>query len=265
MLTFHSIVRGCAIGDRGAWRSFVAEYTPLFAGLVGVYVGKDGGDAAEAAWRDTLAGLADDGAARLRSLSHHSEREFLVDVRRLALERASLTVPGEFEERPAGLPRDRAHAVLEGLPLVHQQVVFLKLSGYSEEAIEKLLRITPGVAKQGFERLRSSDRFSRAGWLREVRRAWPEHTESCPGPRKLIRIQDGQVSWYDRDPIERHMATCWHCLELFTSLGELRYWRREVRPLTGAEAERLVPSKLPASPPAKGGFALTRILRPRRS
>jgi hypothetical protein len=261
MLTFHKIVRECAAGNRQAWRHFVAECTPLFTGLLKVYVGEQATGEADAAWRDTISDLAVEGGERLRSLSQQSEREFLIDVRRLALERALLAVPDESEGHSEGPPSDRVRALLEGLPLVHQQVMFLKLCGYTDGALEKMLRITPGVAKQGFERLRAGDCFSRAAWLRVLQQAWADHTQACPAVRMLIRIQDGQVTWYDRDPIERHVATCTHCLEVGTALSELRYWRKLAHPLTLPEAEKLLTSLLPGSRPATTGQKHTGFLK----
>ncbi|HUI40828.1 MAG TPA: hypothetical protein VL523_02550 [Terriglobia bacterium] len=266
MLTFHKIIRQCADGDRQAWGAFVAEYTPFFTGLLAVYLREEGGSQGPAAWSGTLEDLAADTTQCLRSLAHQSEKEFLLDLRRLVLGRAALSVPDEPEaQAPSSPPDARARGVVEGLPLVHQQVVFLKLTGYSDEALERLLRITPGVAKQGFERLRSNDRFSRADWFRVLKAAWSSHTDSCPAPRLLIRIQDGQVSWYDRDPVERHIVTCLHCLELWTALGEVRHWRREVHPLTSAEAEHLVASLPLKSSPAKGHLGLAGLFKLRRS
>jgi hypothetical protein len=53
----------------------------------------------------------------------------------------------------------------------------------------------------------------------------------------LIRILDGQASWYDKDPVEAHRASCLHCLELWTSLQEAVLWERL--------AETPTPEKIP--------------------
>jgi hypothetical protein len=36
------------------------------------------------------------------------------------------------------------------------------------------------------------------------------------------------------------VAACPHCLENWTALAEVRYWRREARPLAGREAAKLL-------------------------
>ena len=44
-------------------------------------------------------------------------------------------------------------ALLGGLPLLHQEIAFLALAGYSQGTIENILRMTPAVAEEGLERL----------------------------------------------------------------------------------------------------------------
>lgn len=270
MLTFHKIIAGCTAGEREAWQSFVEEYTPAFLGLLGVYLGPQSGQRAGVTWRASLADLTDQRFERLCSLEHQSEKEFLLGLRRLVLSHAASSIDPQTQlmaapPSPQQYAVERAQGLLAGLPLIHQQVVFLKLAGYSEGVIERLLRLTPAVAQQGLERLRDGTRVEPAEWFSVLERAWSIGTESCPAPRHLVRIQEGQVSWYDRDPVEQHIAACLRCLELWTALGEVRYWRRESRPLPVAEVEELLAPLPIKAAPAKRKSLLARLLRSDRA
>jgi hypothetical protein len=134
--------------------------------------------------------------------------------------------------------------LLSGLPLVHQEIAFLTLTGYSQATLEKILRITPAVAGEGLARLRA--RYARVLERSEDQCLWPsawiaicgaaraDETKDCTPLRQLIRILDGQASWYDKTPAEEHRTRCLHCLELWTSLLEVVAWDR-MRQLWPAE------------------------------
>jgi hypothetical protein len=270
LLTFHKIVAGCAAGEREAWESFLAEYTPVFVGLLSVYLGSESNSLARSAWQISLKDLAADRFERLRALDQQSEKEFLLGLRRLVLSRAALSVGPEARatdvsssHRDSGV--ERVRGLLAGLPLIHQQVVFLRLAGYSDTVIERLLRITPAVAQQGLERLHDGGRLQPAEWFSVLEHACSSGADSCPAPRHLIRIQDGQVSWYDRDPVEQHLCACLHCLELWTALSEVRYWRRETRPVLPAEVAHLLTGLPLEAIPAERQSLLKRVLGSRRA
>lgn len=208
MITFHKILAGCEAGDQDAWRSFLAEYTPIVYQLAGVsFVW--GPEKRQEFWREALKTLSAGNGERLRAFSHHSEREFLVDLRATLLELAIHQVdPSQDAKHPPGPTLDTLGAILKGLPLVHQEMVFLALAGYSQATLEKMLGITPSVAQSGFERLgadyaplleRSEDRcLWPAAWLEITRAARAAKSQDCTPLRPLIRILDGQASWNDR-------------------------------------------------------------------
>jgi hypothetical protein len=56
----------------------------------------------------------------------------------------------------------------------------------------------------------------------------------------LIRILDGQASWYDKSPAEAHRTKCLHCLELWTSLLEVVAWDRMRQPWPAEKIEPLL-------------------------
>jgi hypothetical protein len=123
-----------------------------------------------------------------------------------------------------------------------------------------MLRVAPRVAEKAFERLPASfsqappaeNRCSRpAEWLCVLRAARAMKKENCPESHQLLRIQDGQVSWYDKEPVEKHVAGCLHCLENWTAIREVSYWRRAAAPLSPAQVERFLQSLPFAAAPEK--------------
>lgn len=250
MITFHKILRGCEEGDRESRHLFLTDYTPIIVALVGVSLPGLAGTANQL-WRDTLETLAAHNFERLRSFDHQSEREFLLDLRVFVLDCGAQRL--DPSQDVAGAPKTTAatlRELLKGLPLAHQQIVFSKLSGYSDATIEKIYTVTAAVAQQGFERLRAqyasllgSDRdvcLWPAAWSQVRRDALASRTESCPPLRQYVRMLDGQISWDDKEPLEHHMTACLHCLERWTALREVVHWRREARPRPKEEIDELV-------------------------
>jgi hypothetical protein len=257
VLTFHNMRRECEKGNRAAWRAFLSDYTPVVFQLLDVYLPSASNHRKEL-WREALRALSANNFEHLRSMSHQAEREFLVDLRMFILERgiakldARVDTPGVLKPTP-----EAVGTLLQGLPLTHQEILFLKLAGYSDSTLEKLLRITPTVAQKGLERLspdypialqqQQDKSLWPAAWWAVLRHARDAKKEDCPPLHQFVRIHDGQVSWYEKEPVEQHIASCVHCLERWTSLREVAYWRLEAKPVTPAELEELL-SCLPIEP-----------------
>ncbi len=252
MLTFHKILAGCVAGDAEAWRAFLSEYTPIVLGLLDVYLPWKPEDRTEF-WRESLGRLSANGFERLRAFSRPSDREFLVDLRGFVLDSVSTKIdPSQDLTSPPAPTVEALLELLKGLPLLHQEIVFLTLAGYSQATLEKILRISPGVAQAGLERLRAhcAPALGRAedqclwpaGWIAITHSARASGQQECQPLRSLVRILDGQASWYDKNPAEEHRSSCLHCLELWTSLLEVASWRREARPLPQERIEPLLSS-----------------------
>ena len=222
------------------------------------------GTAAEAALAKMLRALAENNFERFRGTARQSEREFLLDVRALLFDmvaeedagggarEASAAAPdGAGTTEDAGskekLNPERIAALLDGLPLLHQEMLFFKLAGYTDGSIEKMLRVAPRVAEKSFARL--SPDFAAAlnapkdrclwpkDWLAILRQARAAKKENCPELHQILRVHDGQVSWYDKEPVEKHVSGCLYCLERWTALREVGYWRRMAPAVAAAQVE----------------------------
>jgi hypothetical protein len=201
-------------------------------------------------WCDALRALSADEYAALKGFSHQSEREFLVGLRAFLQDWIAAKVdPLQDAGGPPTPTIETLGAMLSGLQVIHQEIAFLTLAGYSRDSLEKILRITPAVAGEGVERLRASfgqvlerseDRcLWPSAWVRICGAARANAQKDCTPLRQLIRIFDGQASWYDKTPAEEHRTKCLHCLELWTSLLEVVAWDRARQPWPTEKLEPL--------------------------
>ena len=264
--TFHKVREQCEQGNADAWRAFLDFYTPLGMHLLKMYLPGDG-PAAERVWEQTLAALAENDFQRLRSTEKQSEREFLLDVRALLLDQAlqAAGTAGVSQNASAEpLDSEALGKLLEGLPLLHQEMLFLKLAGYTDASIERMMRMAPRVAQAAFARLEAdyadalkiqSDRcLWPRRWLTLLQEARAQKQESCTPRHQFLRIHDGQISWYEKEPVEKHVAGCRHCLEAWTALREVAYWRKAAPAVPAEQIEGYL-SVLPlAAAPKKSLF-----------
>ena len=250
MITFHKTVAGCEAGDLESWRTFVSNYTPLALRLADVYLPSPP-EKRRDLWRETLRALQANNCERLRGLDHQAEREFLVDLRTVLFEQAASKRDEARDATEAPQPStETVQGLLKGLPVFHQEVLFLKLAGYSDATLEMILRTTPSIAAQGLERLEAGyatilrqedDRcLWPAAWLELVERARAAKTPDCQPLRQFVRVRDGQTGWQEKETLEKHIAECLHCLERWTALAEIVYWRREARPCAPEKVDALL-------------------------
>jgi hypothetical protein len=214
--------------------------------------------------------LSSNDFAALRGFSHLSEREFLVGLRAFLLDRAAASLePSQDAKEPPAPTTETLTALLAGLPIVHQEISFLTLAGYSQKAIENILRISPAVAEEGLARLRanyaavverSEDRcLWPSAWIAIGKAARADEKKDCTPLRQLIRILDGQASWYDKSPAEIHRSQCLHCLEIWTSMLEVVSWERTRQPWPEEEITPLL-TVIPLKPERRKPSLFARML-----
>lgn len=261
--TFHKVREQCEQGSPDAWRAFLEFYTPLGMHLLKMYL-PDGGAEAGRVWEQTLAALADNDFQWFRATQRESEREFLSDVRALLLDQALLASPpasAGTADAPTAPDLESLGKLLEDLPLLHQEMLFLKLAGYTDGSIERMLRMAPRVAQAAFARLETgyadalkieSDRCLRPQqWLALLQGARAAKQEACPQLHQFLLVHDGQISWYDKEPTEKHVAGCRHCLEAWAALHEVSYWRKAAPAVPAEQTEGYLRVLPLAEPPRK--------------
>jgi len=250
LFTFHKIREQSEQGKAEAWRALLEFYAPAFFRLLEI----DGAMSAQEALPVTkkmLGDLTGDGFGRLRGTSRQSEREFLGDVRVMLLEAAADQVSAKNPETSATgvFEPDKIAKLLDGLPLLHKEMLFFRLAGYTEDTVERVMRLSPRVAEKAFDRLAGEYQAARqserdrcpwpAAWLAFLKQARSLKTENCTPTHEMVRIHDGQVSWYEKEPVEKHVSGCLHCLEAWTGLREVGYWRRAADPISTSLIDQL--------------------------
>ncbi len=250
LFTFHKIREQSEQGKAEAWRALLEFYAPAFFRLLEI----DGAMSAQEALpvvKRMLGDLTRNGFERLRATSRQSEREFLGDLRAILLEAAADQVSAKNPETSATgiFEPDKIAKLLDELPLLHKEMLFFRLDGYTENTVERVMRLSPRVAEKAFERLAGEYQAARlterdqcpwpAAWLAFLKQARGLKTENCTPTHQMVRIHDGQVSWYEKEPVEKHVSGCLHCLEAWTGLREVGYWRRAADPISASQIDQL--------------------------
>ncbi len=261
LLTFQTMLLACEEGRAEAWQVFLSRYSPVVFELLDMYVPR-ASEQRDPFWREALLALSAEDFKRLRAFPHQAEREFLVELRAFLFDRAQPLLDSSENSSRSPVPTsEKVLALLEGAPLVHQEIMFLKLAGYSDRTLEQLLRISPSVGKEGLDRLKAEYAVVLEGakdqcrwpaaWLEITRLAREARKPDCPSSRQLICVLDGQISWYEKDPLEQHRARCFSCLEHWTGLLEVVGWEKRAHPWGDQQLDVFL-SALPLNHTGKG-------------
>ena len=265
LYTFHKVREQSEQGKAEAWRAFLDFYGPVFLHLLEVHAAISSREALPLA-KKMLAQLTSNNFARLRATPRQSEREFLGDLRGLLLEVAldSDCFQNSQPTEESAFTLEKIGKLLDGLPLLHKEMLVFRLAGYTENTIERLMRVSPRMAEKAFERLAGEYAAARqtehdrcawpAAWLRLLKQARASKTEKCTPGQEIVRIHDGQVSWYEKEPVEKHVSACLHCLDAWTGIREAGYWRMAAEPLSASQMSELLEAVPVEKGPAKKSF-----------
>jgi hypothetical protein len=262
VFTFHKVREQTEQGKADAWRAFLDFYAPVFCRLLEVHAAIPSREALPVV-KKMLAELTANGFERLRATSHQSEREFLGDLRALLLEAALDSAASKNSQTVAesAFTPEKISKLLEDIPLLHKEMLFFRLAGYTDNTIERLMRVSPRMAEKAFERLTGEYEAARqaerdrcpwpAAWLTFLKQARALKTEKCAPAHEIVRIQDGQVSWYDKEPVEKHVSACLNCMNVWTGLREVGVWRFSTDPLPASQIGELLEAVPVEKTPAK--------------
>ena len=62
-------------------------------------------------------------------------------------------------------------------------------------------------------------------------------TKDCLPAKAFFDVIDGRTTWRGREEMERHVKSCWHCLDHYCRLLEVVDLLRVSKPLPESEAE----------------------------
>jgi hypothetical protein len=244
VFTCAEMVEACLANQDAGWKHFVTDYLPFAALLLDRHYPQLI-TSREDLLREVLLRARDEEREFFREYRGHSEREFLAHLRGLALrvlEEAEPAVPAP----EILLPWESFERSFSGLTALERQVVWLFLLCPRAEDAPLLLRAdrtsVTAMLGRAQEQLRgaldhwSADLLEQNRHLlaAEVRR---RETKECPDPRAWLRLLDGQITWRDRQDLERHLVVCWFCVDRLCRFREVMRLSRLVQPLTEIEAQ----------------------------
>lgn len=155
-----------------------------------------------------------------------NEREFAVAFRdhvfAYGREAARLPVPQ--------ISLEQVRDVMKDLPVVEQQMLWLFTRGFDAEAIGRMLMDAQATARdvksKADERVRTILPAASPDALVISARALMEaaertKTDACLPLKTFNNIINGQITWRERDVAEKHVASCFYCLDRFTTFQEV--------------------------------------------
>lgn len=203
--TCHDMIRDCRANKPEGWSHFITHYVPVIRRLLAHY-SSDEPELLERALLD----FRKPESSLFHSVDPSPERWFVAELRQKLVactETADLTT-------------------LPPLTQVEKQVVWLETMRYGAEDSAVIMKMSPATV----ESIRG-----KAPALPE-RATPPSKSEACLPAKDFLDVIDGRSNWYRRDEMDRHVNTCWYCIDHFCRLREVCEVLRRARPLTEDEA-----------------------------
>ncbi len=245
VMTFHKMLEGCLRRDSESWRFFAADYGPLAQHLIQRHF-----CLLEGKWpnllKEIFLSINQSECLFLKEFSGSSEREFLIyfKERIFAIARNHLTV----EADRSNLDVKSLHKLFNNVPLAQQEVAWLGMKAYTDEEINKILRVPISLVKTG--RIEILERLSKqtgdaevqllrlkSGILLELEAL---RGQNCLDIKTFSKILDGRIPWNEKRIVESHVSECLFCLDRETSLKETIFYLRELPRLSTASADSLL-------------------------
>ena len=240
--TCYDMIRDCREGKREGWAYFVSRYVPVLGWLIGHYFPSRKNDAALV--ERILVSLRASTASLFDSFDPAPERHFLLALRARVLGEAELACGSPPAEYPLDL--DTLAEALAPLTLTEKQAVWLETMSYDEQPTSRMLKMAPDTAVRARERAAEMLRVKMSSWRRSVvadngavliGEALKARTADCLPAKAFLDIIDGRATWSNRSQMERHVNSCWHCIDHFCRLREASVLRDLRNPLSEAEAD----------------------------
>jgi hypothetical protein len=229
------MIRDCRAEKPEGWSYFVTNFAPVVERLTMRY----GGD-----FEGTLAAFRKPDSSPFPSLEPMPERPFIGALRQRILAAA----PARKAVNPIPLDLETVIEALAPLTMVEKQAAWFETMHFTPQQTAEALRMAAGTVEKirvrAGELLRGKLDCWRVGLLAENAQslgleAAKASTKDCLPSKTFLDILDGQSTWRDREEIERHVSSCWHCIDHFCRMAEVIELRREVKPLSESESAHL--------------------------
>jgi len=237
--TCYEMIRDCRAGRPEGWTYFLTQYVPAIGKLLAHYFPDRAGDALT----ETVVTALHGDASLFQSLDPAPERAFVSELRQAVL-RVAGAGAGATE---ASLDLETLTAAFEPLTLTEKLTVWFETMCYANEDAARMLRMSPQTAEKirtrGPDLLRANLDHWSAGLLASNglalgRAATALAAKDCLPAKTFFDVIDGRATWRGREDMERHVRTCWHCLDHYCRLLEVVDLLRGAAPLNAADIER---------------------------
>jgi hypothetical protein len=224
--TAYEMIRDCRENRPEGWRYFIAHYVPVLRKLLAHY------GAADAVAVERIA--ADRNL--FSTMEPAAERPFVAELR----QRALAGVPA-----PWHLGIEEVAAALEPLTMLEKQATWIETMRYTAAETGAMLRMSPATVGKIRDRAAELLRGHLSSWSRTMladggvalgREAAAARTKECPSGKVFLDVVDGRATWQGREEVERHVASCWHCIDHFCRMAEVIELLRGVQPLSAEES-----------------------------
>ena len=257
--TCYDMVRDCRADRAAGWSYFISQYVPVIRKLIAHYDPERAGD--QGLIEQLLRALRRSESSLFQSLEPAPERWLLAELRQRAL-----AFIQDSDPRPAAeveIDLETLATALQPLTLVEKQTTWLETMRYRPAETGTLLRMDYRTVEKIREKAAELIRGSVDSWRRTVltengaslgRAAAAAGTPDCFAAKVFLDVLDGRTTWRGREEMERHVTSCWHCIDHFCRLAEVVELVRGVEPLPESEAAPLR-SVLGVEPAAKSMWA----------
>ena len=239
--TCFEMIRDCRADRPEGWSYFITNYVPVIRRLVLHYRPERGRNI-----DDVLLAIRKPGASAtslFASVSPAPERGFLAELRQQALH--ILDIESPLPEPEVSIDLETLAAALEPLTLLEKQAAWLETMRYSPAEAGTMLRAGASAIEKMRENAAARIRSKLDNWRltllsengRELgRRAAAAATSGCLASKSFLDLLDGRTTWHGREDLERHVGTCWQCIDHYCRLLEAAELARRSQPLSQPEA-----------------------------
>ena len=236
--TCYEMVRDCRDRLPEGWMHFISHYVPVVRQALAHYAPGRAGD--RALLDHILVTVHKPESFMFQSTEPPEERWFVAQLRQLMV--AELAAPAA--EISIGL--ETLTAALEPLTMTEKQAAWFETMRYSAAQAGPMLRASPETVEKVRDRAAELIRGQVDSWQRTLlaengtalgREAAAVATHDCLPTKAFLDVVDGRTTWRDREMMDRHLRTCWPCVDHFCRMLEVVHLLRGSQPLSEAESE----------------------------
>lgn len=234
------MVRDCGADRAEGWSHFISQYVPAIRKLVAHYFPERAGE--NGLIEQALRTLRRPDSSLFASQEPAPERWFVAELRQALLRalRNDASAPAEM-----GIDLETLGEALEPLTLVEKQAVWMETMAYTPAETGVLLRMDPKTVEKIRDKAADRIRGVMDTWRRSLladsgpglgRAAAAARSSDCLPVKAFLDVLDGRTTWRGREEMEHHVLACWHCIDHFCRMAEVKELLRGLEPLSDAEA-----------------------------